>query len=261
MSKRSTRGNKTMKHIASAKNEIVKQWKKLLTKKGRLQTNRFLIEGEHLIEEAVRAGIVKELIVRESYQVPGSWKRNADVFTIDDAVIKVLAETETSQGIFAVCEMKQASAQLERGRYLLLDRLQDPGNVGTMIRTADAAGFDGVVVGPGTVDVYNGKVIRATQGSLFHLPVISMPLEEAVNALHEQGIAVIGTALEGATSYQGIAPMDAIGLIIGNEAQGVSPELLSYCDERAYIPIRGKAESLNAAVAAGILLYHFASVD
>ncbi len=127
-----------MKHIASAKNEIVKQWKKLLTKKGRLQTNRFLIEGEHLIEEAVRAGIVKELIVRESYQVPGSWKRNADVFTIDEAVIKVLAETETSQGIFAVCEMKQASVQLERGRYLLLDRLQDPGNVGTMIRTADA---------------------------------------------------------------------------------------------------------------------------
>ncbi|ASI36032.1 MAG: RNA methyltransferase [Exiguobacterium oxidotolerans] len=251
-----------MKHISSTKNEIVKQWKKLLTKKGRLQTKRFLIEGEHLVEEAVRAGIIKELIVREDVQVPGSWKKNAaDLITIDESVAKVLSETETTQGIFAVCEMKEQTERLERGRYLLLDRLQDPGNVGTMIRTADAAGFDGVIIGHGTVDVYNSKVLRATQGSIFHLPVIMMSLDEAIQDLHELGVFVLGTALRNANPYTEVENLGAIGLIIGNEAQGVAPELLDQCDGRAYIPIRGKAESLNAAVAAGILLYHFAPVD
>ena len=250
-----------MKHISSAKNEIVKQWKKLLTKKGRLQTKRFLIEGEHLVEEAVRAGIIKELIVREDVQVPGSWKKTVDVITIDESVAKVLSETETTQGIFAVCEMKEQTERLERGRYLLLDRLQDPGNVGTMIRTADAAGFDGVIVGHGTVDVYNSKVLRATQGSIFHLPVIMMSLEDAIQDLHELGVFILGTALRDAQPYTEVGNIGAIGLVIGNEAQGVAPELLNQCDGRAYIPIRGKAESLNAAVAAGILLYHFASVD
>jgi len=250
-----------MKKISSAKNDIVKQWKKLLTKKGRMQTGRFLVEGEHLVEEALRAGAARELIVREGYAIPHAWKADEiDVIEVTDSVAEALSETETPQGIFAVCQMK-SDAAIVRGSYLLLDRIQDPGNVGTMIRTADAAGFAGVIVGHGTVDVFNSKVLRSTQGSVFHLPLIQMELTEAIQALHEEGVAVIGTALEGAALYTSIEAAGPVGLLIGNEAQGVAGELLDHCDAKAYIPIRGKAESLNAAVAAGILLYHFAPAD
>ena len=165
-----------------------------------------------------------------------------------------LSDTEAPQGIYAVC--KQVTMEIPNAKtYLLIDAVQDPGNLGTMIRTADAAGIDAVVVGKGSVDVYNGKVLRSAQGSHFHLPILSGDLHVWLEQLKEKNISVYGTALEGAAAYTDISTKDRFALLVGNEGNGVNKELLAKTNANLYIPIYGKSESLNVAVATGILLY------
>ncbi|MGM9985656.1 MAG: TrmH family RNA methyltransferase [Bacillaceae bacterium] len=243
-----------MKRIDSNQNPKIKGWKKLLTKKEREKTGLFLIEGHHLIEEALKHDIVDCIIMSEETKTIKA-ADNVEVYLVPTNVVKELSETESPQGIVAVCRKQQWDGAFEKGRYLLIDAVQDPGNVGTMIRTADAAGFDGVVLGNGCVDQYNSKVIRATQGSLFHIPVIKRDLEDVMNEMQSNGIAVYGTALENAVSYKEVEKTDNVALLVGNEGSGVNPALLVRTTQNLYIPIHGGAESLNVAVAAGILLY------
>lgn len=244
--------------IASVQNPRIKAWKKLHTKKGRDKSGLFFIEGDHLIEEAIRSDIViKELIVEEHQSLPDAWTAlDVPVVRVTQAVLNDLCETETPQGFAAVCEQPSLmNLPLDDGRFLFIDGVQDPGNLGAMIRTAEAAGITGVVIGDGTVDVYNGKVIRSTQGSLFHIPVQKMDLEEAVEICKEAKVPVFGTSLQGST-FNALAPQDSFALIMGNEGSGVRARLLDMTDQNLYIPIYGKAESLNVAVACGIVLYH-----
>ncbi|MCP8967402.1 TrmH family RNA methyltransferase [Ectobacillus ponti] len=246
-----------MKRIDSPQNARAKQWKKLLTKKERDKSGLFLVEGFHLVEEALKADVVRELIISESVEVPHGWDtRNAELYLVSEALAKGLSDTEAPQGIFAVCGKPEADILVQDGRFLLLDGVQDPGNLGTMIRTADAAGLTAVILGEGTVDLYNSKVLRSTQGSLFHLPVIKGRLEDWVHKLRDNGVAVYGTALEGAVPFTEAPAGGSFALIMGNEGSGVRPELLGECDRSLYIPIHGAAESLNVAVAAGILTYY-----
>lgn len=249
-----------MKRIESPKNARVKQWKKLLTKKGRDETGLFLLEGFHLVEEAVksRAPLV-ELMVDERTAIPPGWDVSVPVVIVTEAVMKAISSTETPQGIAAVC--RQLLAELEGVKTaLLIDAVQDPGNLGTMIRTADAAGIDAVILGEGCADVYNPKVVRATQGSLFHLPVVKGDLAQWIARFKEQGIPVYGTALENAVDYRTVPPSSSFALLVGNEGSGVRREWLEMTTETIYIPIYGQAESLNVAVAAGILLYSLQAV-
>ncbi|AKU26009.1 MULTISPECIES: TrmH family RNA methyltransferase [Geobacillus] len=249
-----------MKRIESPKNARVKQWKKLLTKKGRDETGLFLLEGFHLVEEAVksRAPLV-ELMVDERTAIPPGWDVSVPVVIVTEAVMKAISSTETPQGIAAVC--RQLPAELEGVKTaLLIDAVQDPGNLGTMIRTADAAGIDAVILGEGCADVYNPKVVRATQGSLFHLPVVKGDLAQWIARFKEQGIPVYGTALENAVDYRTVPPSSSFALLVGNEGSGVRREWLEMTTETIYIPIYGQAESLNVAVAAGILLYSLQAV-
>ncbi|MED3729908.1 RNA methyltransferase [Geobacillus stearothermophilus] len=249
-----------MKRIESPKNARVKQWKKLLTKKGRDETGLFLLEGFHLVEEAVksRAPLV-ELMVDERTAIPPGWDVSVPVVIVTEAVMKAISSTETPQGIAAVC--RQLPAELEGVKTaLLIDAVQDPGNLGTMIRTADAAGIDAVILGEGCADVYNPKVVRATQGSLFHLPVVKGDLAQWIACFKEQGIPVYGTALENAVDYRTVPPSSSFALLVGNEGSGVRREWLEMTTETIYIPIYGQAESLNVAVAAGILLYSLQAV-
>lgn len=248
-----------MKRIDSIKNEQVKAWKKLHTRKGREKAGKFLVEGYHLVEEALKAPItVETVIMTEEAVIPTAWPLSErDLLLVSDQVMKEISETETPQGIAAVCELPGAPVIEElEGQYLLIDRVQDPGNVGTMIRTADSAGMTGVVLGEGCVDVFNSKVIRASQGSIFHLPVIKGDLLTWVERFKEASIPVFGTALEGASSYSAIEPQSQFALIMGNEGEGVSEDLLVTADQNIYIPIYGQAQSLNVAVATGILLYY-----
>ncbi|WP_033828238.1 TrmH family RNA methyltransferase [Bacillus andreraoultii] len=246
-----------MKFIQSVKNEKVKQWKKLLTKKERDKTGLFLVEGEHLVEEAHHADWMTELIVTESYhsKLPKAKFANIDLYVVANEIAKVISDTETPQGIFAVCKQMKKSV-VEGKRYLLIDAVQDPGNVGTMIRTADSAGVDAVIVGEGSVDIWNAKVLRAAQGSHFHLPIIRGNLTEWINKFREQNISIYGTALKNAVPMNQVQAQESFALIVGNEGQGVNEELLSKTTKNLYIPIYGKSESLNVSVATGILLYY-----
>ncbi|UTR15555.1 RNA methyltransferase [Salipaludibacillus sp. LMS25] len=247
-----------MEIIESVQNPKIKSWKKLHTKKERDNTGLFIIEGIHLIEEALKSDLVIEhLIIEEHKHVPVQWNvKELPTLTVTERVMREISETETPQGFAAVCQQpSNENLLLEEGKYLFVDAVQDPGNLGAMIRTADAAGISGIVLGHGTADPYNGKVIRSTQGSLFHLVVQKMDLEEAIDICQDNDIPVFGTSLQGST-YSAIAPQENFALIVGNEGSGVNKKLLERTNQNLYIPIFGEAESLNVAIATGILLYH-----
>ena len=246
-----------MKHIESVNNPKVKQWKKLLTKKERDKSGTFLIEGFHLVEEALKQDEqILEIIVSEKVGLPPRWDPvGTPVTHVTEEISNSLSETEAPQGIYAVC--RQAKQEVQDAKtYLLIDAVQDPGNLGTMIRTADAAGIDAVVVGRGSVDLFNSKVLRSAQGSHFHLPIIRGDLHEWIDKLQGKNIPVYGTALEGASAYTEISSGDSFALIVGNEGNGVGKDILASTTSNLYIPIYGKSESLNVAVATGILLYY-----
>jgi len=245
-----------LKHIESIQNPKVKQWKKLLTKKERDKSGSFLVEGFHLVEEALKQGeSVIEIIVSDKTGLPPRWDSGETPVTlVTEEISNSLSDTEAPQGIYAVC--RQVDIEVPDAKtYLLIDAVQDPGNLGTMIRTADAAGIDAVIVGKGSVDVYNSKVLRSAQGSHFHLPIIRGDLHQWVTQLNEKNISVYGTALEGASSYTDISTEKSFALLVGNEGNGVNKDLLEKTTANLYIPIYGKSESLNVAVATGILLY------
>jgi TrmH family RNA methyltransferase len=247
-----------LKHIESVNNPKVKQWKKLLTKKERDKSGTFLVEGFHLVEEALKQGEqILEIIVSERVDLPPRWDTGSTPVTlVTEEISTSLSETEAPQGIYALCRQENMYSSIAGARtYLLIDAVQDPGNLGTMIRTADAAGIDAVIVGHGSVDIFNSKVLRSAQGSHFHLPIVRDDVHEWVDKLKGKNIPVYGTALDGASLFTDTESSDSFALIVGNEGSGVSKEILARTTANLYIPIYGKSESLNVAVATGILLY------
>ena len=252
-----------MKRIESTQNALVKYWKKLATtRKERERSGEFLVEGFHLVEEALKnKEQIVQLIVREGVDLPLLWPiDDVAIVEVTPAVAKEFAETETTQGVFAVCKQPQDAEEIMGTwqKVLLVDAVQDPGNIGTMIRTADAAGLDAVVLGKGCADLYNPKTLRSAQGSHFHIPVVRGELEEWIDMLQDQGVPVFGTALEDdAVNYNEIQHNGKFAIMVGNEGSGIHPQLLSKTDQTIIIPIFGQAESLNVAVATGIVLYAF----
>ena len=251
-----------MKRIESTQNALVKHWKKLVTlRKEREKNGEFIIEGFHLVEEALKhKNQIVQIIVRDGVDLPLLWPLDdVEMVEVNEAVAKEISETEKSQGVFAHCKVKEYEIEEQETwkKVLLVDAVQDPGNIGTMIRTADAAGLDAVVLGKGCADAFNPKVMRSAQGSHFHIPVVRGELEDWMEDLQDTGVQVYGTALEEAISFREIQPADAFALIVGNEGSGISPQLLAKTDQNVMIPLLGGAESLNVAVAAGILMYAF----
>lgn len=243
------------KMIESLQNGKVKNWLKLKKKKDRMKANSFLIEGEHLVEEALQSGWkLKHIILREGYSFT-KMREDIPTTTVSEKVFQALSFTEHPQGIMAEMEMQEGKYDPNYRRILLLDRIQDPGNVGTMIRSADAFQFDAVILGEGTVDLYNDKVIRASQGSLFHLPVLSGALNKWVEQLKKDNFTIWATALKNARSLPDVEKPEKVCVIFGNEGSGVHESLLQSADERIFIPITGKAESLNVSIASSIIMY------
>lgn len=240
--------------ITSLQNEQVKRWRKLHKKKYRNEMNAFLVEGMHLIEEAIKSGFdMKQIIVEESVTIPDSWISQS-IITVSRSVFASITQTESPQGVAAVVAMKKLEKRTT-GPVLLLDGLQDPGNVGTIIRTADAVGVSEVLVGKGSVDIYNEKTIRATQGSLFHLRMEQVDIIEAIYKLQAEHYTVWAGALQNATPLPDVEFNNKNALVVGNEGAGVSDSVLKLVDRTVKIPIYGEAESLNVSVATGILLY------
>lgn len=252
-----------MIEINSVNNPTIKSIRKLEQKKYRKKTQTYLIEGFHLVEEALKnhenylyiLGTQTALNkLAASYQL-----KDNKAIQITDAIAEHLSSTKNSQDIFMVLPINQPkSFSFEYGKWVILDNLTDPGNVGTIIRTADAAGFDGVVLSEESVDLYNPKVQRSMQGSQFHIQIIQNPVLESISSFKENGIPIYVSILDKtAKSLNNCVPVPQLALVIGNEAHGASQEVIDTADKKIYIPIKGKAESLNAAVAAGIMIYHF----
>ena len=252
--------------------EKFKELLKLKTKKGRKTQGAFLIEGLRLCEEMVNSNWEAESVLfTGSFQNSSSGKkllqkferRNVKTIPVKSEVVKKLSDTVTPQGIIAVVKIKEFSLNelwSESSNIILaLDAIRDPGNVGTLIRTADAFGIDGVLLSSDTVELYNPKVVRSTMGSIFHLPIFDeVDLEKIIPQLKKSNFKIYGTdAKEGKDldklDYSG--PAEKICLLIGNEAEGLNKNLLDLSDEIIHVPIFGRAESLNASVAGGILLY------
>lgn len=248
-----------MKIIESPKNEQIKAIMKLKQSKYQKQSQQYLLEGRHEIQEAVSAKADIELILATDAVLADlqSLGISAQTIQISPAVSQHLSDTKTSQGAFAVMNMPTETMPAHfSGAWLLLADLQDPGNVGTMVRTADAAGFKGVIFSPKTTSVYNSKVLRAMQGSQFHLALFQSELGDVITRFQAQQLPVYGTALDPqALDYRQVTPQNDFALIIGNEGNGIPQTLLKQTDHNLYIPIKGQAESLNAAVAAGITMF------
>ncbi|WP_202078235.1 TrmH family RNA methyltransferase [Caldalkalibacillus salinus] len=253
--------------IHSSQNPTFKLWKKLHTKKGRRAQQRFLIEGIHMAEEALQSTyIIDEMIISEDFNLPESWaaqikSAKPKVMTLTNELFSQISSTPSPQGIAMTVRLNNEndvkSVMRECTSLMLIDQVQDPGNLGTIMRTADAAGIDAVILGKGTVDVYSDKVLRSTQGSVFHIPLVEADLFNTILTLREQNWSVVGTSLQGATPYTEMGTIDhPYALLVGNEANGCSEQLLDLVTHKVKIPMYGKVESLNVGVATGILLYY-----
>ncbi len=247
--------------ITSVHNQHVKDWRKLQTRKGRKKFGQYLLDGWHLVQEASHSnqrlialiGSAEELSQHEDIVA-----RFENVYEVTPEIIKHITETNTPQGIVAVVEIPDVNqvTNPKTGAWLLLDRVQDPGNVGTMVRTADAAGFAGVVASKRTADFFNPKVVRSMQGSQFHLRLVVADLKRWINDFQDSQHPVYGTQLNPlAKNFRHVQPGKDFALVMGNEGQGMAEELLNQTTDNLYIPMRGNAESLNVAVSAGILMF------
>ncbi|MCH4827849.1 TrmH family RNA methyltransferase [Planococcus halocryophilus] len=249
-----------MKRIESSQNSLVKHWKKLsTTRKERDKFAEFLVEGFHLTEEALRKkDLVKSLIVREGVDIPQGWDiEGVPHYSVTAAVAKEISETEHTQGIFAHCAQPEFTEDEQKlwTKLLMIDAVQDPGNIGTMIRTASASGIDAVILGKGCADPFNPKTVRSAQGSHFQIPVVKGELMKWTEQTKASGIPIFGTALQNSTPVHEAKTLEQFALIVGNEGSGVDPVLLQQTDQNLMVPLYGSAESLNVAVATGILLY------
>ena len=244
-----------MEELTSLKNPKVLLWRSLKDKKAREQHQAFLVEGVRMVRDALAVGLVPlALLLRDGFTPGFPLPSDAPLYVLPDHVFQSVCDTKTPQGVAAVLPLKVRSAS--GPRLLALDGLQDPGNVGTIVRTADAAGFDGVLLSPDCADLFSPKVLRATMGSLFHLG-FSFPvsLPEALNDLKSRGYSVLSSQLDGSPFFEREKVASSFVLIIGNEGNGISLPVRETATHRLALPMRGDAESLNAAVAAGIMMY------
>jgi TrmH family RNA methyltransferase len=242
-----------MEHITSLKNPKVAAWKALKDRKGRRESGCFLVEGRKMVEEALASAFdVETVLVQEGVSFPDGL--TMPVYELPAHVLAAVCDTKTPQGIAAVVRMKEQSAL---GKHIVvLDGVQDPGNVGTIIRTADAAGLNGVLLSNQCADVFSPKVLRATMGSIFRMNLRTTDdLPGELTKLREKGYSILSSQLDGTPFYERQDVAERFALIIGNEGNGVSEQVQQTATHRVRLPMRGGAESLNAAIAAAIMMY------
>ena len=277
-----------MEIISSKDNKKIKYIRSLLEKGSmRKKDKAFVVEGIKLVDEALEYGKVLEVVCTESLydeiisgdlsgnrllaennkNITNYVKKRSSLLVVSDTVFKSVSEIKTPQGILAVVEMpdyglldkgflEQAYTKNGKIKLLVLEDTADPGNLGTIMRTAEAAGVTGVIMGKGTVDIFNPKVVRSTMGSIFRLPFAYVEdLKETIKELKNQGISFYATHLKGKKSYKDIKYSDRSAILVGNEARGLSNEVADLADTYVLIPMKGKVESLNAAVAAALIMY------
>ena len=244
--------------VTSRANARVKQLRAAFAGQARLASGLIAIEGEHLLEEAVKSGqALKAVFVSERREVPEFVPRGVEVVRLANDVFQSCVETQTPQGVAALLVPPVGTVdEMLRGNPLILIAvgLQDPGNLGTLIRSAEAFGATGVMTTPGTVSVWNQKAIRASAGSVFRVPVATADAA-AMEVLEQQGVRLLAAMKDDATAVDQVDLRGACAFLIGNEGAGLSEDWVRMADERVTIPCTGWVESLNAAVAGSLLVY------
>lgn len=253
-----------MIYIESKDNNFFKEAKKLKERKFRQRENKFILEGFRLIEEAIKAKMEIESIIlleesKESFYKSNLLSENIieeKIFVLNKNLFMQISSTENPQGILAIVKNKEFELDLNKEFFLICDKVQDPGNLGTIIRTAHAAGVDGIILTKGTVDIYNDKTIRSTMGSMFYLPIFYDDSDfSLIKKLKENKFNIVTTSLKESRNFFDENLKGKIVLAVGNEGNGISDELFDLADKKVKIPMPGNAESLNVAVAASIILF------
>lgn len=243
--------------ITSLDNDRIKGYIKLKDRKYRKKTNTYLIEGRHLVLEAYKNNKIIELILEKDEVLP----LDLPTVYVTNEIISRISEMDTPSTVMALCKMDE-EVELKGEKILMLDGVQDPGNLGTIIRSSLAFNVDTIVLSPECVDLYNPKVIRSTQGMMFGINIIRQELEPIIKKLKEQEIPIYGTRVEFGEDVTNLKDKDKrkYALVMGNEGQGVRREILDMCDKYLFIDMNDQVESLNVAVATSILLYEFNKV-
>jgi len=251
-------------------NPKIKEVRSLHKKKYRRSLEKYFVEGKRIVAEAMIHGAnIEKIIITPTYQWDKEFRKvamgprikNIEIITVTEKVFRSIAKTESPQGILAVIHkeedpIEKALKKIPKDPFILtLESVQDPGNMGTIIRTAEAAGVDLILVTKNSTDPYGDKALRSSMGAIFHIPIIEVEGFDWVHLLKKMKIRLIATDLSANKSYEELDYHGGITLIIGNEGHGISKELLGLCDEKTIIPIYGNIESLNVSIASGILIY------
>lgn len=251
-----------MKEVRSIHNPTAQMLRDLKNTKARKETGLFVVESAKMVAEALP--LCRTLVVEEGREaeyaemIAEAEEKGCEVLLVSEQVMQAISTAKTSQGILCTAVIPEEPKELTGRRIVALDGVQDPGNVGTILRTADAAGFDGAILGAGCASLYGPKTLRATMGSIFRVPVKQVDdLAAELEAMKARGYAVAATELGGEDFYSGCPRGNAV-LVIGSEGHGVSPAVRAQATHHLALPMRGGAESLNAAVAAGIMIYEMA---
>ncbi len=256
-----------MQRISSKDNSLIKHIKKLKEKKYRQQYGEYVVEGLKLIKEAINENAkISKIIICESEDNTEMIENHLryeiarfDCVLVPHNIFKTLSDVETPQGIMAIIEKSHASKKIDFNTDIIvaLDDVQDPGNLGTILRTIDSIGLKQVLVSKNTVDCYNSKVIRSTMGAIFRVNVIECDdLCNTLTLTKNNGFKIMVTSLKAKKSIYDVKYKKKV-IVVGNEANGVSESVIKLADEKLIIPMRGKTESLNVAVATGVILYEY----
>lgn len=253
--------------IKSPSNPKVKYVNSLIKKSNkRREDNVYVVEGLRMVLDApfcdIRSVFVSEsLLIKESRikeLLDNCKAHDVDVVLVSDKVMKNMSDTITPQGVLAIVAQKTYEVDITKETFLLLEDIQDPGNLGTLFRTAEAAGIDEIIMSRDCVDIYNPKTIRSTMGTIYRMPhfrcIDRNEWQEVIKVLINNGITLYGGALSKSISYDKVDYTKRIGIVIGNEGNGISDETLDMIN-RIHIPMEGQIESLNAAMAGGIIMY------
>ena len=256
-----------MQTITSKDNELIKHIRKLKDKKYRDESNEYVVEGVKLVEEAVKENAkIKQIIVCEdttrTYEIPTHIMLEIakyECISVSDKIFNIITQVTNPQGIMAIIEKNAQNAKIDYTQDIIvvLDDVQDPGNLGTILRTVDSIGLNQIIVSKGTADAFNSKVVRSTMGAIFRIKIIECEnLEQTLKETQKNNFRIVVSSLQTKNSLYDIN-FDKKVIIIGNEANGVSKEIQDMADEKAKIPMLGRTESLNASVAAGVVMYEY----
>lgn len=243
--------------ITSVDNDKIKKYVALKIKKNRSIEKLFLVEGMHLCMEANKSGILEDVLLLKNNELEFNYDK--EITYVTENVMKKLSSLTNIPNVIGVCKLIE-NCEIKGDRLLLLDDISDPGNLGTIIRSAKAFGINTIILSPNSVDIYNDKVLRSTQGMLFHMNILYGDLSKVIIDLKQKGYHILGTDVNSGSDVR-LVKYSKLALVMGNEGKGVSEKVKKLVDDNLYIKMNKDCESLNVAVATSILLYELARRD